>query len=77
MIGQIVALFVSAQRRTIGGLHGSQARERIDQLDIPLLGIIPSDDNLITMEFSGEPLIELSDDSEMYVRVSDMMAKIL
>jgi CO dehydrogenase maturation factor len=52
-------------------------KERIDQLDIPLLGIIPSDDNLITMEFSGEPLIELSDDSEMYVRVSDMMAKIL
>jgi CO dehydrogenase maturation factor len=52
-------------------------QERIDDLDIPLLGVIPANDELTTMEFSGRPLIELGETSPVYQAVADMMDKIL
>ena len=52
-------------------------RERIEGLDIPLLGIVPADNRLAEFEFSGRPLIELGDESPVYQAVAEMMAEIL
>jgi CO dehydrogenase maturation factor len=51
--------------------------ERVQRLEIPLLGIIPANTELTTLEFSGRPLIDLSDDSPVYQSVADMLRKIL
>ncbi len=50
---------------------------RIDQLDIPLLGVVPSDQKLMEFEFSGRPLVDLGDESPVYQSVAEMMRKIL
>jgi CO dehydrogenase maturation factor len=50
---------------------------RIDQMDIPLLGIVPADQELMNFEFSGRPLVDLGDDSPVYQAVAAMMRKIL
>jgi CO dehydrogenase maturation factor len=52
-------------------------QERIDQLEIPLLGIIPADDRLLEFEFSGRPLLDLGDDSPVYKAVALMMEQII
>ena len=52
-------------------------QERINQLDIPLLGTIPVDDTLVSFEFEGRPLVELGDESPVYQAVAGMMEKIL
>jgi CO dehydrogenase maturation factor len=50
---------------------------QIDQLDIPLLGVIPADDQLTEYEFSGTPLVELGDESPVYRKVAEIVAQIL
>lgn len=50
---------------------------RIDQMDIPLLGVVPADEQLMEFEFSGRPLIELGDESPVYTAVARIMEKIL
>jgi len=52
-------------------------QERIDNLDIPLLGVVPADEAITTFEFSGRPLVELEDDSPVYQAVAQMMRTIL
>jgi len=52
-------------------------QERISQLDIPLLGVVPSNDELVKLDTNGRPLIELGDESPVYQAVSAMMRKIL
>ena len=52
-------------------------RERVDVLDIPLLGTIPANAELAEFEFSGQPLVDLGDESPVYLAVSEMMEKIL
>jgi CO dehydrogenase maturation factor len=49
----------------------------LDKLGLPLLGIIPADEELSAFEFSGRPLIELGDESPVYQAVAEMMGKIL
>ncbi|MFN2214036.1 MAG: AAA family ATPase [Anaerolineales bacterium] len=49
----------------------------IEQLPIPLLGVVPSDDDLMDFEFSGRPLVELGDDSAVYRSVAGMMGEVL
>jgi CO dehydrogenase maturation factor len=51
-------------------------QEKIDQLDIPLLGIIPSSQELTNLEFNGRPVIQLGDTSSVYQSVVEMMQKI-
>jgi CO dehydrogenase maturation factor len=48
----------------------------IQKLSIPLLGVVPSDSDLMDFEFSGRPLVELGDDSPVYRSVAEMMRKI-
>ena len=52
-------------------------QKRIDELDIPMLGVVPSDQELELFEFSGRPLVELGDDSPVYQAVVNIMVKIL
>ncbi len=52
-------------------------QERIDQLDIPLLGTVPHDETAKEFEFSARPLVELGDESPLYQAVAQMMQRIL
>jgi CO dehydrogenase maturation factor len=49
----------------------------INKLDIPLLGTVPTDDELIAFEFSGKPLVELGNASPVYQSIARMMGSIL
>jgi CO dehydrogenase nickel-insertion accessory protein CooC1 len=50
---------------------------KIGNLDIPLLGTVPADDELTSFEFSGKPLVELGNDSPVYQAVEGMLETIL
>jgi CO dehydrogenase maturation factor len=52
-------------------------QERIDALDFPLIGVIPADPELTSMEFSGRPLVEMDDYSPVYQAVATVMGQIL
>jgi CO dehydrogenase maturation factor len=52
-------------------------QERIDKMNIPLLGTVPADTKLVEYEFNGRPLVELGDDSPVYQAVAAMMKQIL
>ncbi len=52
-------------------------QERIDKMDIPLLGVIPSDQVLIEAEYRGQPLVNLGEESPTYHAVASMLKKIL
>lgn len=52
-------------------------QEKINTLNIPLLGVVPADSQLTEFEFSGKPLVKLGNDSPVYQSVAQMMAKIL
>jgi CO dehydrogenase nickel-insertion accessory protein CooC1 len=52
-------------------------QQRIDALDIPLLGAVPSNDELMEFEFSGRPLVELGDESPVFQAVASMLQTIL
>jgi CO dehydrogenase maturation factor len=49
----------------------------ISKLDIPVLGIVPTDEQLSNFEFSGKPLVDLGNDSPVYQAVAGMMGTIL
>lgn len=51
-------------------------QQRIGQMDIPLLGIVPANAEMATFEFSGRPLINLGDDSPVYTAVAAMLRTI-
>lgn len=52
-------------------------QQRINTMDIPFLGAIPSDDDLMKFEFSGRPLVELGDESPVYQAVAEMIKQVL
>ncbi len=62
--------------RLVDGIPAALQAE-IDKLDIPLLGTVAADDELSKFEFSGQPLVELGDSSQVYQAVAAMMEKIL
>lgn len=62
--------------RLVGDIP-SPLQERIDEMDIPLIGTIPANDELAEFEFSGRPLVELGNDSPVYQSVAAMMEEIL
>ena len=61
----------------LSGPMPSALTAEIDKLDIPLLGTVPADMELVNFEFSGKPLVELGNDSPVYQAVAGMMASIL
>jgi len=52
-------------------------QQRIDQLDIPLLGVIPDSQEINQLEYSGEPVIQLGETSSVYKAIAAMMEKTL
>jgi CO dehydrogenase maturation factor len=50
---------------------------QINSLGIPLLGVIPADEELARFEYSGRPLVELANESPVYQAVAEAMGKIL
>jgi CO dehydrogenase maturation factor len=62
--------------RLNGEMHAA-LKERVDGMDIPLLGVVPADAELLEFEFSGRPLVDLGDTSPVYQAVADMMQKVL
>ena len=52
-------------------------KERIEKLDIPLLGVVPADEQMAEFEFTGRPLVEMGEDSQIYQAVKAMMEQIL
>ena len=52
-------------------------QNRIDQLGIPLLGAIPSSEEIMELDSRGLPLIEVGEDTVVYKKVSEMMRSIL
>jgi CO dehydrogenase maturation factor len=63
--------------RVPGGVLPEPVRAFVDQMDIPLLGVIPADEDLSAFDFSGRPLLELGDESPVYQAVKEMGQKIL
>jgi len=52
-------------------------KDKIDGMEIPLLGVVPADDLIADFEFSGRPLVEMGDTSQIYQAVKAMMEKML
>ena len=52
-------------------------KERIEKLDIPLLGVVLADEQMAEFEFTGRPLVEMGEDSQIYQAVKAMMEQIL
>lgn len=61
----------------LNGVIPDALDDKIKLMNIPLLGIVPADAQLVEFEFSGKPLVELGDDSPVYQAVAGMMEKIL
>jgi CO dehydrogenase maturation factor len=55
----------------------SALQAHIENLDFPLLGTVPADQQLAEFEFTGQPLVELGDHSPVYQAVASMLEKIL
>jgi CO dehydrogenase maturation factor len=51
--------------------------KRIEEIDIPFLGVVPADDTLMAYEISGKPLVDLGDSSPVYQAVAQMMKTML
>jgi CO dehydrogenase maturation factor len=52
-------------------------QEKIDRLDVPLLGVVPENEELIEFDVSGRPLIELGDESPVYQAIAKILAEII
>ena len=63
--------------RLPGGEMPPALQKAVDALDVPLLGTIPEAQGVTEFEFSGRPLVEMSDDSPVYQTVAAMLEKIL
>ena len=52
-------------------------QEKIDRMDVPLLGVVPANEELIEFDLSGRPLIELGDESPVYQAIAKILAVII
>jgi CO dehydrogenase maturation factor len=47
--------------------------QKAESLDIPLVGVIPADDDLVTAEFSGIPVVNIGEDTPIFRAVRKML----
>ena len=59
------------------GVMPPELKSFTDKLNVPLLGTVPTNEDLAEFEFSGKPLVELGDESPVYQAVAEMMQKVL
>ena len=50
---------------------------RLQEFDLPLLGQIPEDENIIKFELEGKPLIDLEDNTPSFLAIKKLIKKIL
>jgi CO dehydrogenase maturation factor len=63
--------------RLVGDEMPPALQARIDQVGVPLLGVVPYDNALVEFELSERPLMELGEQSPAYRAVSEMAARAL
>lgn len=61
----------------VDGAVPEALQAKIDEMDIPLLGVVPQDAELIAFEAQGRPLIDLGEDSPVYQAVADIMSDLI
>jgi CO dehydrogenase maturation factor len=61
----------------IRGAIPPDLQDYIEKMNVPVLGTVPSNEELSAFEFSGQPLVDLGDESPVYQAVEEMMKKIL
>lgn len=61
----------------VNGAVPDSLQEKINQMNVPLLGIVPANPELNDFDASGKPLIELGDESPVYQSVANMLAAII
>lgn len=66
------------------GIVFNKARDKIDRfledikkIELSLYGKIPEDPNIIELDYNGTPISELPPDSQSYVAINEVVAKIL
>jgi len=52
-------------------------QEKIDQMQVPFLGPLPMDENVMNYDISGKPLIELENDTPVFQAFSKMLDQTL
>ncbi len=52
-------------------------KEQIDEVGVPLLGMIAHDEQIAEFDAVGKPLIQLGEDSVVYRSMAEMMGKVL
>ena len=52
-------------------------KDKVQEIDLEFLGAVPADQQLAEFEFSGEPLVQLGDDSPVYQAVAAMLKTII
>jgi CO dehydrogenase maturation factor len=52
-------------------------QEKVNQIQVPFLGPIPMDENVMQFDFSGRPLLELDTQSPVYQAVSNILDQTL
>ncbi len=63
--------------RVPNGVLHPEIEKLAEKIGIPLLGVVPANDELTAFEFSGKPLVDLGDGSVIYQAVAGMLEKIL
>lgn len=61
--------------RAVDGIP-SALQQKIEKMDIPLLGVVPASEELMEIELTGTPITEIDQDSTPFQAVSDMMSTI-
>jgi CO dehydrogenase maturation factor len=61
----------------VNGELPASLKAEIEKMNVPMLGVIPADDDLTTFEFSGRPLVELGDGSPVYQAIAKLMSQII
>jgi CO dehydrogenase maturation factor len=61
----------------VNGTIPDSLQEKIDTLDVPLLGLIPADVELTEFDASGKPLVELGNESPVYQAIENMLDEII
>jgi CO dehydrogenase maturation factor len=51
--------------------------QRLAELDVPVLGILPADEEIANLEYDGKPVISAPNDNPVYLSLAEMMNKIL
>lgn len=58
--------------RLLGEMPGA-LKDKVEEMEVQFLGAVPADQQLAEFEFSGEPLVQLGDQSPVYQAVATML----